>query len=144
MLRPLLTLLVLMMLTFDARGNVQEDIVIVVNKHNPIEYIEKRQLIDMYMGKYLAFPNGHIAVTLDYKKEHALRSAFFLALTGRNIAQINAYWSRVKFSGKASPPQAYPSIAAIIDKVVTTPSAIAYIPASAVTDELKVVYRFAK
>lgn len=68
MLRPLLTLLVLMLLTFDARSNVQEDIVIVVNKHNPIEYIEKRQLIDMYMGKYLAFPNGHIAVTLDYKK----------------------------------------------------------------------------
>ncbi|KZN60483.1 hypothetical protein N473_24330 [Pseudoalteromonas luteoviolacea CPMOR-1] len=124
--------------------SAESDIVIVVNKHNPIEHIDKRQLIDMYMGKYLAFPNGHLAVTLDYTKGHNLRSIFFEALTGRSITQINAYWSRVKFSGKASPPQAYPTIDAIIDKVMTTPSAIAYIPATAVTNELKVVYRFAK
>ncbi|MDK1287163.1 hypothetical protein [Pseudoalteromonas umbrosa] len=137
-------LLILCLYGWSTSAAAQSEIVIVVNKHNPIERIEKRQLIDMYMGKYLAFPNGHIAVTLDYKKEHDLRRVFFEALTGRSISQVNAYWSRVKFSGKASPPQAYPTIDAIIDKVTTTPSAIAYIPATAVTDELKVVYRFAK
>ncbi|MCF2860441.1 hypothetical protein L1286_23535 [Pseudoalteromonas sp. SMS1] len=132
----------LLITSAELRAASAQEIVIVVNKNNPIEKVTHRQLIDMYMGKYLAFPNGHMAITLDYRKEHPLRSVFFKALTGRSISQINAYWSRVKFSGKASPPQAYPSTEAIIDKVITTPSAIAYLPANAVTDELKVVYRF--
>ncbi|KZW98726.1 hypothetical protein JL49_21445 [Pseudoalteromonas luteoviolacea] len=138
----ILSLCFLLIVSMKLEASEPQDIVIVVNKNNPIEQVTHRQLIDMYMGKYLAFPNGHMAITLDYRKEHPLRSAFFKALTGQNISQINAYWSRVKFSGKASPPQAYPSTEAIIDKVITTPSAIAYLPASAVTDELKVVYRF--
>ncbi|AOT07288.1 hypothetical protein [Pseudoalteromonas luteoviolacea] len=142
--RVLSSLSLVLVLIWCSFVSAESNLVIVVNKHNPIERIEKRQLIDMYMGKYLAFPNGHLAVTLDYTKGHNLRDIFFETLTGRSITQINAYWSRVKFSGKASPPQAYPTIDAIIDKVKTTPSAIAYIPATAVTDELKVVYRFAK
>ncbi|PCK31031.1 hypothetical protein [Pseudoalteromonas piscicida] len=118
------------------------DIAVIVNKDNPVESISQRQLIDMYMGKYVAFPNGEMAITYDYEKSHPLRSPFFLALTGRNESQINAYWSRIKFSGKVSPPQYFSSPSAILENIVNTPNAIGYIPKELVTGDVKVIYHF--
>ncbi|MBR8845192.1 MULTISPECIES: hypothetical protein [Pseudoalteromonas] len=117
------------------------DIAVIVNKDNPIESISQRQLIDMYMGKYVAFPNGDMAVTYDYEKSHPLRGPFFLALTGRNESQINAYWSRIKFSGKVSPPQSFSSPSTILENIRNTPNAIGYVPADFVTGDVKVIYQ---
>lgn len=117
------------------------DIAVIVNKSNPIDTVSQRQLIDMYMGKYVAFPNGEMAVTYDYDKSHPMREPFFFALTGRNESQINAYWSRIKFSGKVSPPQYFSSPSAILKNIVKTPNAIGYIPMELVTDDVKVIYQ---
>ncbi|WP_010386845.1 hypothetical protein [Pseudoalteromonas rubra] len=119
-----------------------DPLVVIVHKDNPNKQISQHQLVDLYMGKYTAFPDGTLAKVLDYEQGHPLRTFFLTSLTGRPINQINAYWSQVKFSGKASFPQAYQSIDAILEEVASTPDAIGYVPATAVTEDVKVVYRF--
>ncbi|MEC4087741.1 hypothetical protein [Pseudoalteromonas rubra] len=122
--------------------DANDPLVVIVHKDNPNQQISQHQLVDLYMGKYTAFPDGTLANVLDYEQGHPLRTIFLTSLTGRPINQINAYWSQVKFSGKASFPQAYQSIDAILEEVASTPDAIGYVPATAVTEDVKVVYRF--
>ncbi|MCG7534677.1 hypothetical protein [Pseudoalteromonas sp. OOF1S-7] len=123
-------------------ANTTDTLVVIVHPGNLNQHISQHQLVDLYMGKYAAFPDGTLAKVLDYEQGHPLRTLFLTSLTGRPIGQINAYWSQVKFSGKASFPQAYQSIDAILEEVASTPDAIGYVPASAVTEDVKVVYRF--
>ncbi|TMP45027.1 hypothetical protein CWB96_08220 [Pseudoalteromonas citrea] len=140
MLRASLFLLLL----FSALAQAQQDIVVIVNKTNPTDALSHKAVVDMFMGKYLAFPDGSMAQTYDYQKDSQIRSTFLSAITGRSINQINAYWSRVRFSGKVSPPQIFPDVMTVLDKVAHTANAVAYVPAHTVTAQVKVVYTIAQ
>lgn len=121
-----------------------ETIAVVVNKANPIIHVSQRALIDLYMGKYQAFDTGSPAQPIDIESGEQLKEDFYKRLTGRTMSQINAYRSRIKFSGKASSPITMPNSNAIIMAVENDPIAIGYIWASDVTDQVKVVYTLDK
>ncbi|MCO7189720.1 MULTISPECIES: hypothetical protein [unclassified Pseudoalteromonas] len=132
----------LCVLLITCTAKAADSLVVIVHRDNPNQQLSDYQLIDLYMGKYTAFPDGTLATVLDYDQGHPLRAKFLTTLTGRPMSQINAYWSQVKFSGKASFPQAYQSIEAILEEVASTPDAIGYVPEAALTEDVKVVYRF--
>jgi hypothetical protein len=118
------------------------DLVLVVNKNNPTSILSRSQVIDLYMGKYVAFPNGTKAVPVDITDDLETRTKFYDSLVGMPLARVNAYWSKVKFSGRARPPTQQKDEKAILDFVIQTEDAIAYIHESSVTADVKVVYRF--
>jgi ABC-type phosphate transport system substrate-binding protein len=115
--------------------------VVVVNKNNPIESLSKREVIDIYMGRFLTFPGGEHLQPLDLPSQSSLKNDFYVSLVNQDERKIKAYWARLLFSGRAKPPETVDSIAAILAKVEEINQAIAYIPAAAVTDNVKVVYR---
>ena len=131
--------LTLSILAFNARGNTPP-IVVVVHVDNPIESISKRQLIDIYMGKYVAFPDGQKAQPIDGPSE--IRTQFYKTLVGMSLPQINSYWSRVRFTGRATPPVSYNSVSFIQEFLGKNNLAIAYVREYDVTNQMKVVYRF--
>ncbi|MFC7001233.1 hypothetical protein ACFQMB_06585 [Pseudobowmanella zhangzhouensis] len=53
-----------------------EELVVVVNKANPVTTLQKSQIIDIYMGKFVAFPNGASAFPVDFESDMSLRTAF--------------------------------------------------------------------
>ncbi len=118
-----------------------ESFVVVVHKNNPTQALNKSDLIDIYMGKKSAFPNGAKASPVDFELESEVRTQFYQALLGIPVARVNAYWSRIRFSGKVRPPLPQPDIASVLNYVETNNNAIAYIPEQNVTDDVKVVYR---
>ncbi|WMN60937.1 hypothetical protein NI389_05940 [Pseudoalteromonas xiamenensis] len=122
----------------------QQSIAVIVNKANPVIHVSQRALIDLYMGKYQAFDNGMPAQPIDIESKMPLKETFYMRLTGRDLSQINAYRSRIKFSGKASFPIAMPNSDAIIKAVQKDPLAIGYIWAEDVTDQVKVVFTLDK
>ncbi|MDC2890543.1 hypothetical protein Q4575_12255 [Psychrosphaera sp. 1_MG-2023] len=130
----------LVMLTVFNSNALEQSLVVVVNTDNPTEQLSKRQLIDLYMGKYVAFPNGEKAQPIDGPS--AMRHKFYYTLVNKNLSQINSYWSRVRFTGKATPPIGYNSMEFIQDYIANNKNAIAYIESSYVTENMKVVYRF--
>lgn len=117
-----------------------EAIAVVVNKNNPILHVSQRALIDLYMGKYQAFDTGAPAQPIDIESGEHLKEVFYKRLTGRTMSQINAYRSRIKFSGKASSPVSMPDTEAILVAIQSDPLAIGYIWASEVTEHVKVVF----
>lgn len=118
-----------------------QDLVVVVNKSNNINDLSKREVIDIYMGRYVTFPDGESAKPFDLPAESQLKNDFYLKLVNQNERKINAYWARLLFSGRAKPPESVESINEVLSHLKNSESAIAYIPESEVTDIVKVVYR---
>ena len=118
------------------------DLVVVINKLNPIESLTRSQVIDIYMGRFLTFPDGSPAEPLDLQSNSRLKEKFYLTLVNQNERKVNAYWSRLLFSGRAKPPLEVSSIEEALQQVIEAKSKMAYIPQSAVTHSVKVVFRF--
>ena len=129
----------LMMVSLQA---LSSEIVVVVNQNNPTDNLSRSELIDLYMGKYVAFPDGSKAVPLDIENDTQVRQQFYQALLGMPLARVNAYWSRVKFSGRARPPLKQIDQDAVIEYLNQTDNGIGYIYADKVSGNLKVVYSF--
>ena len=131
--------LCLLFVSFYAKST---EFVVVVNKSNAINTLSKREIIDIYMGRYLTFPDGETSKPLDLPAQSALKNDFYLKLVNKDEQKINAYWARLLFSGRAKPPTPSASVEDAINKIAASQFAIGYIPLSQVTDAVKVVYTF--
>ena len=105
------------------------EFVVVVNKNNTINALSKREVIDIYMGRYSTFPDGEISKPLDLPAKSAFKNDF-------------AYWARLLFSGRGKPPTPSASLEDALKTIASSQYAIGYIPLSHVTDTVKVVYTF--
>lgn len=109
-----------LLLSFPARA----EIVVIGNIKNTHQQLTQLQVQDIFMGRSRSFPNGTLAYPLDQKD---LRDEFYLKLTNRPIAQINAYWARLKFSGQTFPPIKVSDDQSMLKAVHDYPGAIGYI-----------------
>ena len=97
-------------------------------------------MIDLYMGRYVIFPNGVMALPIDQPVDSEIREEFYKKLTGKSVPQVNAYWAKLIFTGRASPPRVMPDIEAILRVVRENKDAIAYVLREQIDDTVKVVY----
>lgn len=119
---------------------VRADIAIVVNAESEIDELSERQVRDLFMGRYSAFPNGAAALPIDQPVRSELRQRFYRTLTGKTVSQINAYWAKLIFSGRASPPRIARSAEAVAEMVAQNKSTIAYMPVDSVQQSARVVF----
>ena len=103
------------------------DVWVVVPVSSSVKSMSQKELVDLYMGRSRAFPDGTFALPFDLPRDDPGRAAFYKALTGMDLAQINSYWSRLMFSGQTLPPQPLPGEAAMADLVKRNPSAVGYL-----------------
>ena len=103
------------------------DVFVVVPTASSVKSMTQKELVDLYMGRSRAFPDGTFALPFDLPRDDPGRAAFYRALTGMDLAQINSYWSRLMFSGQTLPPQPLPGEAAMADLVRRNPSAVGYV-----------------
>ena len=103
------------------------DVWVVVPTSSSVKSMSQKELVDLYMGRSRAFPDGTFALPFDLPRDDPGRAAFYKSLTGMDLAQINSYWSRLMFSGQVMPPQPLPNEAAMADLVKRNPSAVGYL-----------------
>ena len=109
----------------------EPSIAIVTNNHSELGALTRKQVADIYMGRITSLPNLSIPLPLDYQGESALRNHFYQALTGKSMAQINAYWARLSFTGQANPPRRLADKATLLRAVEKNPDALGYIESTA-------------
>ena len=115
-------------------------IVVVVNKNNPTIEMTRSQVIDLFMGRYVAFPNGTNAIPVDLKGDGKLKQEFYSSLVGMSLARVNSYWSRIKFTGRVKPSIKKSNQGETIRYISKKRNAIGYISKSHLNDNLKVIY----
>ncbi|MBB2486612.1 hypothetical protein H5407_15405 [Mitsuaria sp. WAJ17] len=117
----------------------QAQVAVVVNPKSAAASMTAEQVANIFLGKSNALPSGAAAAPVDQPEAAAIRDTFYTKVTGKNSAQVKAAWSRLVFSGKATPPKEVASSAEVKKFVAGNPDAIGYIEKSAVDGSVKVV-----
>jgi len=108
-------------------AHAEPDITVIAHSNNEYENLTRKQVADIYMGRITSLPNGSIPLPLDYQGDSAVRTRFYQSITGKNMAQINAYWARLSFTGQANPPRRLADKAAILQVVEKNQDALGYV-----------------
>ncbi len=118
------------------------EILVIVNLQNAVDELSHQELMDLYMGRYTNFPNKVAALLLDMPMDSEIRDEFYRELVGKSVAEVNAYWARLMFTGRASPPRGIEDAEQVIKFIGDNKNAIGYVYDTEYDDSLKVVYRF--
>lgn len=109
------------------------EIVVIVNKDNPASRMFSEQASQFFLGKSAMF------TPVDQAEGSKIRAEFYQKVADKDPAQVKAIWSKLVFTGKATPPKEYKSNAEVKKAVADDPKAIGYIDKSAVDDSVKVI-----
>lgn len=115
---------------------------VVVSKSSSVETLDKDMVSDIFLGKSPTFPNGKEAVPVELKDGQAARENFHSGTTGKSQAQLKAYWSKMLFSGKGSPPKEVSDASAMKALVAENPNMVGYLDAADVDGSVRVVFKF--
>ncbi len=117
----------------------QAQVAVVVNPKSAAASMTADQVAGIFLGKTSTLPSGATAAAADQAEGSAVREQFYTKVAGKQAAQVKAAWSRLVFSGKATPPKELGSSAEVKKFVAANPDAIGYIEKSAVDASVKVV-----
>jgi len=141
-MRPLPITLLVALIGLATAGSVGAEPVVVVNARSGIERLSKDEVINIFLGRYRRLPNGTAALPIDQPEASALRADFYRKLVNKDLNEINAYWSRLIFSGKTSPPRQAANAAEIIQLITSTPGGIAYLERNQVDSRFRIIMEF--
>ncbi len=136
-----LFIIILISLSILFSSRVVADIAVIVNPSTGITELTKRQVIDIYMGRTITVSNRIILRPYDKSTNSAIRASFYHQLIGRSVASVNAYWARLLFTGRASPPRTTDDNIAMLKTIENTPNSIGYVYFENLNDNVNVVLR---
>lgn len=114
------------------------DVVVIGHPSGP-DSIAANEVRDLYLNRSQALPNGQSAKPFELPEGNASRTEFHNKVTGRNDAQLKAFWSQQVFTGRGQPPEEAGNAGAVKAQVASTPGGIGYIDSADVDDSVKVI-----
>lgn len=115
------------------------EVVVIVNSASPISSASADDIAQIFLGKRNDI-GGNDVVAVDQVEGNASRTVFYDKVVEKSPSQLTAYWSRLIFTGKGSPPEQVGSDAEVAEAVAEDEEAIGYVDSSAVTEGVKVIY----
>ena len=135
----LLLIILLALLTVAA---CRAEIVVVVNPKSGVEKLSRDEVVNIFLGRFRQLPSGLAALPVDLPASQPEKSGFYRQLVNKDLAEINAYWARLMFSGRTTPPKQAGSVEDMIAFVGATPGAIGYLDRGRVDARVRVVLEF--
>ena len=116
------------------------DWVLIANPKAGIGHLSRDEVTNIYLGRYRRLASGVTAEPIDQPVDSGLRARFYRQLVDKNQAEINAYWSRLVFSGKTRPPRVAASNEEALQLVSLHPDALAYVEKARVDARVIIVF----
>lgn len=133
--------LVLLFTTSILTSVTYADIAIIANKASAIKEAKATDIERLYLGKTTKI--GNIKVTpINQDKNTGLSEEFNKTVLNKSSNQVKAYWAKLIFTGKGTPPQELANDIAVINAVRENVDAVGYIDASLVDDTIIVILEF--
>ncbi len=104
--------------------------------------LDKDSVKRIYLGKTRAFPGGGEAVPIGLKDGSSENQEFTKSVLAKTPKQLKAYWAKMVFTGKGTPPRQMDSASDILGLVSANPNIIGFVPAGSATGAVKVVGKF--
>jgi hypothetical protein len=87
--------------------------------------LSRNEVINIFFGRYRQYFNGQEAQPVDLADANPERARFYQKLVGKDLAEINAYWSRQLFSGRMQAPPKVGSTEEVLRWINAHPGGIA-------------------
>mgnify|MGYP006139076979 CR=1 FL=1 len=132
----------LLLLTLSlAATELKAEIAVVVNPANT-NAVSADDLNRLFLGRASSYADGSKATPLNLAEGQASREEFDNKVLNRSSSQLKAYWSKLVFTGKGTPPKELADDAAVKAAVAADATAIGYISSGSADASVKVVATF--
>lgn len=116
------------------------DVVVVVSSKSPVTRLSQHQIIDIFLGKVSAYPDGSPALALDQMEGAPTRDEFYAKLSNKSAAQLKSHWSKIIFTGRGQPPKEVANDVELKRLLAENPHAISYMDKSRIDHSVRVLY----
>ena len=117
------------------------ELVVVINIDSPVNLLSRQEVADIFLGRTPFLPNMEKVIPLENLENSDAYRDFHANVTRKSLTQLNAYWARMVFAGRASPPQEMSGLQA--KKLVeSNRNYIAYVDRSLLSNKMKVVFEY--
>ena len=89
--------------------------------------LDKSSISRIFLGKAKSFPGGGAAVPITLAEGSAGSDAFNSNVLNKSASQLKAYWSKLVFTGKGTPPKSVANDAEMIALISANPNMIGFI-----------------
>ena len=104
--------------------------------------ITKDDVARIFLGKARGFPGGKEAIPVSMGKSEASFDEFSKNVLGKSTKQLKAYWAKMVFTGKGTPPKEISSASELNSLISSNPNLIGFVPAGSAGAGVKVVGKF--
>lgn len=115
------------------------ELVVIMHPDSAPPSLDRRSIVNIFMGRHFRLPGGGTVVPVD---SQCCREEFYRGLVDKTLPEINSYWARLVFSGRASPPQQIADAKEVLELVSRNPGVIGYVERSLLDARVAVVYAF--
>ncbi|MCG2578155.1 hypothetical protein LZ012_14260 [Dechloromonas sp. XY25] len=143
-IRRLLLLCMTSWLLLQPAAEVRAELVVVVNARCGVAAMTRNEVINAFFGRSRQYFNGVETQPVDMVDTHPDRARFYDALVGKELSEVNAYWSRQVFSGRLQPPVKVGTPEEVLKWVVSHPGGIGFVELSKADARVRVVYELPK
>lgn len=131
---------IFMAATFLVASNASmADMAVIVNSSYPVGSASVDEIAKVFLAKASALGGGGPLLPVDQSEGSPARRSFYKKVAGKDPAQLNAYWSKLIFTGQGQPPKAVGGDADVVGLVSKNPNMIGYVNANAVGSGVKVI-----
>ncbi len=116
------------------------EVVVVVNTANNNE-MNQSEIKRLFLGKKSKFPDGSAAKPVGQDDKSDVVKEFNQKVLGKSASQLKAYWSKLIFTGKGSPPKKLGSDAEVLKAVAGDASKIGFVNSASVDGSVKVLLK---
>jgi ABC-type phosphate transport system substrate-binding protein len=117
------------------------DVVVVVNKANPVHSLTRDELRPMFQTVKTQWPDGARIAPYNLPDVDGTRRTFDAAVLELDPDRVARYWIDRKIRGGERPPVKMPTAAAIVRAVAATAGGIGYVPEGELNATVKIVAR---
>ncbi|WP_440055846.1 phosphate ABC transporter substrate-binding protein [Pseudoalteromonas sp. T1lg65] len=114
---------------------------VIVNPANG-SALDENEIRQIFIGKSKSFSDGTKALPITQMEGSAVTEEFNQKVLNKSASQLKAYWSKLVFTGKGTPPKEANNDAEVIKLVASNPNLIGFVTSGAADGSVKVVKSF--
>ncbi len=115
------------------------EIALIAHPGNAEKSLTSEQVKQIFLGKTGNFPAGNKVVPVDQKDGDSLKNEFYTKVIQKDPSEIKAYWSKLVFAGKGTPPSVLNGDDEVKAWVAKNPDGLGYINKKLVDGSVKVL-----
>lgn len=117
------------------------DVAVIVHPSNN-NAVDEAMVTKIYMGREKSFVDGSSVIPVSQLETSPVTNEFNEKVLKKTGSQLKAYWSKLVFTGKGTPPKEASSDEEVLKLVSSNPNLIGFVDASKVDASVKVVLKY--